>query len=206
MAMYQSMKIANDFEIYKMDSDKRFDELKKDFRAEYLLLKTKSETDLESMKNNVQSDKDNLIKVIESRNEKIFELSGWFKASNNLFYKGFSEKVEYQTARNRCQQLGARLISTGFRDPAVRSEIIPKICIRNIRIWIGLNDIEREGVWVWSDGNILTDIRSIPWRNGEPNNDGNEDCGEYLWRTTDDGVNDTECYSHCAYACEKAFS
>ncbi|XP_077966884.1 uncharacterized protein LOC120343166 [Styela clava] len=109
MVTYHSMKIAKDF-------DRKFEEL----QNEHTVMRTKIEVDRENMKNSVQSGDDKLMKVIESQNEKILKLSGWFKASNNLFYKRFSEKVDYLTARKRCKQLGAQLISTGFRDPDVR--------------------------------------------------------------------------------------
>nr|XP_039268226.1 CD209 antigen-like protein E [Styela clava] len=196
MVTYHSMKIAKDF-------DRKFEEL----QNEHTVMRTKIEVDRENMKNSVQSGDDKLMKVIESQNEKILKLSGWFKASNNLFYKRFSEKVDYLTARKRCKQLGAQLISTGFRDPDVRREILPKICIAKTRIWIGLDDIQREEVFIWSDGTVLADIKSIPWRKGEPNNyKGMEDCGEYLCETSNSGANDGPCSPHLAYACEKAFS
>nr|XP_039266988.1 C-type lectin-like [Styela clava] len=163
------------------DFDRKFEELQKEF----ISTRKKSEADL--------------INVIAS-------LSGWYRASNNLFYKWFSEEVHYQTARNRCEQLGARLISTGIRDSKVRSEIHSKICIPDTRMWIGLDHIEREN-WVWSDGTIVNDIRrSVPWRNGEPNNEGRfEFCGEYLCGKLYNGVNDQWCFSEFAYVCEKAF-
>ena len=81
-------------------------------------------------------------------------------------------------------------------------------------IWIGANDIETEGTWIWDNGttsgdNGLTDtICNAPsgdcqpsnatwadgsrkWNNGEPNNAGNEDCANI---TRSDGTwNDLRC-------------
>ena len=45
------------------------------------------------------------------------------------------------------------------------------------RVWIGLNDIVQEGVFYWVDG-VLSNSTNTKWQSGEPNNKGNEDCGE----------------------------
>lgn len=39
--------------------------------------------------------------------------------------------------------------------------------------WIGINDIQQEGTFVWSDG---TPVDFTAWNEGEPNNAGDEDC------------------------------
>ncbi len=61
--------------------------------------------------------------------------------------------------------------------------------------WIGLNDINVEGTWVWSDNSPLT---YSAWKSGEPNNSGGEDCAE----TDDVGWNDEGCGEVRAYVCE----
>jgi Ca2+-binding RTX toxin-like protein/methionine-rich copper-binding protein CopC len=40
--------------------------------------------------------------------------------------------------------------------------------------WIGLNDIQKEGDWVWADGSAITYTN---WSYGEPNDQGSEDFG-----------------------------
>ena len=39
--------------------------------------------------------------------------------------------------------------------------------------WIGINDIDNEGTFIWADG---TEVTYTGWPIGEPNNSGNEDC------------------------------
>ena len=43
------------------------------------------------------------------------------------------------------------------------------------RGWINFNDQASEGSWVWSDGSPVTYTN---WLSGQPDNSGNEDCGQ----------------------------
>ena len=44
-------------------------------------------------------------------------------------------------------------------------------------IWIGLNDLDSEGTYVFSDGTPMSEHWYISnWAEGEPNNNNNEDC------------------------------
>ena len=44
---------------------------------------------------------------------------------------------------------------------------------QNLECWIGYNDIDTEGTFVWDDGSTSTFTN---WVNGEPNQSGDEDC------------------------------
>ena len=47
--------------------------------------------------------------------------------------------------------------------------------VRGAYCWLGINDLDNEGTFVWADGNTGT-FRE--WDTGEPYDyDGNEDCG-----------------------------
>uniref|UniRef100_UPI00193A620A uncharacterized protein LOC120333977 n=1 Tax=Styela clava TaxID=7725 RepID=UPI00193A620A len=86
--------------------------------------------ELENMKNEVsQLDSkiligDNKLKAnltdTTSRMNKMFSISGWFRASNNLIYKRFTDSVNYATAKAQCEGMGARLVSTGMRNNQVK--------------------------------------------------------------------------------------
>lgn len=45
-------------------------------------------------------------------------------------------------------------------------------------LWIGFNDIEQEGTWVWSSGQ---EAPYTNWAGGEPNNNGDEDFAVMNW-------------------------
>lgn len=65
--------------------------------------------------------------------------------------------------------------------------------------WIGLNDFEVEGRWVWTESNKEPEYSS--WAETAPNNGGNdENCGIMnplgQW-------NDIPCSAHIDYICEK---
>lgn len=65
------------------------------------------------------------------------------------------------------------------------------------RVWIGFNDIDVEGTFVWENGESVTFTN---WSAGEPNNSGGEDCAEMrpsgLWNDipcTFGGVQELAC-------------
>ena len=64
--------------------------------------------------------------------------------------------------------------------------------------WVGLNDLEEEGVWAWSDGSAL-DFEA--WNDGEPNDSGGEDCG-HLSTWGDGGWNDIPCTDAFPQICQ----
>jgi hypothetical protein len=74
-------------------------------------------------------------------------------------------------------------------------------------LWIGASD-ETEGEWRWQDGTLFWRERGTPlglqpgayanWTGSEPNDDGEENCGEMK---TDGRWNDVECESTQRYVC-----
>ena len=65
-----------------------------------------------------------------------------------------------------------------------------------VTVWHGFNDFATEGIWVWENGSVSGYTN---WNAGEPNDQGNEDCGQMyqsgLW-------NDEPCSNTFAFICE----
>ena len=67
------------------------------------------------------------------------------------------------------------------------------------RFWIGLDDKKHENNWYWIDGKKA--IRNeTNWNDGEPNNEGNEDCAE-IWNEAFK-FNDKNCMHERLALCE----
>ncbi len=63
--------------------------------------------------------------------------------------------------------------------------------------WIGLNDLQNEGTFEWTDG---TAVDFTPWAGGEPNNSGEEDCAHFAaWGGG--AWNDLFCGAGARYIC-----
>ncbi|XP_077973640.1 lectin-like [Styela clava] len=134
------------------------------------------------------------------RINKMFSISGWFRASNNLIYKRFTDSVNYATAKAQCEGMGARLVSTGIRNNKVKSEIFTKHYLTGAYAWIGLNDISNEGIWVWSD--VVNVSPSKIWAPAEPTGGLNEDCAHMILLNSKLDVYDGGCTGPHRFVCE----
>ena len=147
---------------------------------------------------------------------------------NKCFYvsPAATSKVNYADAVAACKNIGANLakitslgediwvsaMRSGSDEEALSG---PKWSptATNGGLWIGMNDIENEGTWVWEDGSTVSQSFSnwIRWSltNQEPNSDWG-DCGMKFWRGTElegspslayGGWADTGCNTLRNYAC-----
>ena len=105
----------------------------------------------------------------------------------------------YAEARADCQARGVDIASIHSAE-----ENADAFALTNRRdTWIGINDMQTEGTWVWSDGST---VGYTNWAPGEPNSyEGDEDCaifwsgGEY-WKWYD-AYGGQNCNARLAYLC-----
>uniref|UniRef100_A0A674NVJ3 C-type lectin domain-containing protein n=1 Tax=Takifugu rubripes TaxID=31033 RepID=A0A674NVJ3_TAKRU len=132
---------------------------------------------------------------------------GW-TLFNNFCYFFSCELKSWEASR-------VRFLASVQRILMVFCYLKQKFLSKNIKkeTWIGLNDVETEGTWKWTDGNPLTKgYLSVPgWCGKHPdngNNDptwGEEDCAHlYIADTTwEANWNDISCNKSLQWVCEK---
>uniref|UniRef100_A0A8C9SJV3 C-type lectin domain-containing protein n=1 Tax=Scleropages formosus TaxID=113540 RepID=A0A8C9SJV3_SCLFO len=111
-------------------------------------------------------------------------------------YKPFTDLKTWHAARSECRKLEADLVS--ILSIAEQTETEKQyFCYDPVAtgdVWTGLNDLEFQGFFTWSDQH---EVQFTYWAPGEPNNhDGfKEDCVE-MW-------NDVPCTEINEYICKK---
>lgn len=68
-------------------------------------------------------------------------------------------------------------------------------------IWIGANDIENEGRWIWSSDN--TTVHYFPWRSDQPDNFHSEEHCAHIFSDKEGGWNDLHCSGRLFFTCER---
>ncbi|KAL3043980.1 hypothetical protein OYC64_003880 [Pagothenia borchgrevinki] len=97
----------------------------------------------------------------------------WY-SFNGRCYKYIAADMDWADAEFHCVSEGANLVSIHSQ---AEHEFV-KSLIKNFHpaegwTWIGLNDIPKEGRWMWSDGSA---VNFVFWNSRQPDNKGNEDC------------------------------
>jgi outer membrane protein assembly factor BamD (BamD/ComL family) len=84
---------------------------------------------------------------------------------NNHWYKIFNDIVLWHEAKAICESLGGHL---AIIDNKEENDFISGLVNRigGDITWIGANDIEKHGTWVWDNGKQVTFFN---WDNGQPN-------------------------------------
>ncbi|XP_078069321.1 collectin-11 isoform X1 [Mustelus asterias] len=115
----------------------------------------------------------------------------------NKIYLLVKEEKRYTDAHEYCRDRGGLLIMP--KDEATNSLIASYISEAGLsRVFIGVNDLEEEGQFVFTDGSPLQTFNK--WRNGEPNNAyDEEDCAEMV---SSGGWNDVTCHITMYFVCE----
>nr|XP_039251936.1 alpha-N-acetylgalactosamine-specific lectin-like [Styela clava] len=81
------------------------------------------------------------------------------------------------------------------------NEIMQLIKESELGTWIGLDDIQQEGKFVWKDG-VTSTKNNTYWDKNQPDNYGNEDC-VHLRRNAPWNLNDFPCSTRLQFFCEK---
>ncbi|XP_066267572.1 C-type lectin domain family 4 member F-like [Branchiostoma lanceolatum] len=140
---------------------------------------------------------DSLMERVEQLEERIRS-----KARYELFkgtcYRFSADQKPYNESQHTCNEEGGRLAT-------VKTNETHNFLTNHVRAttkahtWIGLSDVETEGVWIWDDGTVL--VGEGMWGTSEPNGGTRENCvhiypaKDYLW-------NDSTCPSSYYYICE----
>ena len=86
-------------------------------------------------------------------------------------------------------------------EPRTQQQYDEMLRLRNeqgIKVWLGGNDIDVEGEWVWDSDGSSVDLSRF-WRGGEPNDAAQrEDCMQMFYDT---GFGDFPCFFSQPFAC-----
>lgn len=103
-------------------------------------------------------------------------------------------------ARERCVQYGADLVSLHSQNEVSFVVHQAQSAKWTHSLWIGLNDRNVEGGYVWSDG---SPVSFTHWSRGQPNNwFGQQDCLEMFTNRATANWNDLACNQIRNFACK----
>ncbi|XP_072046389.1 low affinity immunoglobulin epsilon Fc receptor-like [Amphiura filiformis] len=126
----------------------------------------------------------------------------WFVRGDYLYFMS-SQGLDYRSAIEACEDLGANLTSIHDEDELLFHRMLAREA--KTAVWIGFNDLDDEGNFVWIDG---SPVDFINWNPGEPNDlydpDG-EDCTNLYFESGK--WNDFPCHwTSNGYLCKKPIS
>uniref|UniRef100_A0A3P8RNU6 C-type lectin domain-containing protein n=1 Tax=Amphiprion percula TaxID=161767 RepID=A0A3P8RNU6_AMPPE len=134
---------------------------------------------------------------------------GWVLMNSVCYYFPFSDSTglkTWQNSREFCQMHGGDLavIDTKDKQNTTVNYLMSHhdLSQQHVGYWIGLRDLQEEGTWKWLDG---TELVEGYWRDGEPNDVGNEDCAKVVVvENFFKSWNDLSCGASQKWICEKA--
>ncbi|CAL8295452.1 unnamed protein product [Arctogadus glacialis] len=137
-------------------------------------------------------------------------LPGWTYILSRCFYLSRTNQAKrsWTEARGVCKRMGADLavVDSSVKQSTLHMHIQdrsdPSASLYGAAYWIGLRDVDEEGVWKWLNGKLLVDSF---WHNGEPNDQGSsgEDCaGIYPGVNPFSAWNDVPCTHPLKWICE----
>ncbi|XP_070539238.1 alpha-N-acetylgalactosamine-specific lectin-like [Ptychodera flava] len=123
--------------------------------------------------------------------------SGWIKFKKSCYHGIASPMYTYQEAKQVCEGLRSTLAVV---NDAEENLFLKRYTLNQFHFWIGLDDIDSEGNYVWADGSSLTYSN---WNSAQPDNYGNnEDC-VHLISNADGKWNDLPCSNRISFICER---
>ncbi|XP_066266211.1 perlucin-like protein [Branchiostoma lanceolatum] len=190
LADIQAMLIAQQVQIARLENDSETSEIG---RLSHLLAEQMNIT--ESLKERV-AQLEQRIRATESP----ATCPAGYQLFQRTCYRFSTDQKPYNESRNTCHGEGGRLATVktnethNFLANHVRA-------IAQSHTWIGLSDMETEGVWVWDDGTLL--VGEGVWGRGEPNGGTRENCAHLsIYGFHDYRWNDSTCPSSYYYICE----
>uniref|UniRef100_A0A671ESL9 Collectin subfamily member 10 n=1 Tax=Rhinolophus ferrumequinum TaxID=59479 RepID=A0A671ESL9_RHIFE len=119
------------------------------------------------------------------------------RETEEKFYYIVQEEKNYRDSLTHCRIRGGMLAMP--KDEAANTLIADYVAKSGFfRVFIGVNDLEREGQYVFTDNTPLQNYSN--WKEGEPSDPyGHEDCVEML---SSGRWNDTECHLTMYFVCE----
>ncbi|XP_070578072.1 C-type lectin BfL-2-like [Ptychodera flava] len=168
------------------------------------------------------------LRYLQERQEVTTEHTVYGPLCIAVSYKLFLNPLSWEEARQACEDDGGMLaiirdqtVHQFIKDYITEAKLKSSIAQNGKGLWIGLNDKEEEGRYVWVDGEVLDSDDPdtyAPWADGEPNNnekkDSNgQDCVQ-LWKSRDFAFDDAYCenvvdkgyicqYTECDPTCAK---
>jgi hypothetical protein len=117
------------------------------------------------------------------------------------YYKLSDRFLTWEEGKAYCESLGGQLAVNGMKDFPLRQKISRALGITSA--WIGLSDVDEEGIWKWLDGTSAE--RNVNWYNGEPNGGRGENCAHIWPASLNFRLNDAQCsWRGAAALCELA--
>ncbi|KAJ7999322.1 hypothetical protein DPEC_G00193180 [Dallia pectoralis] len=121
---------------------------------------------------------------------------GWMKFESSCYYISTLNK-KWEESRQDCIDRGVDLVIINSTE---EQSFINSLFGPGNNTWIGLTDSVTEGTWIWVDGTPLT---TRFWDKGQPNNLNNQDCGEFIHKSSGPGEwNDDRCQKNNSWICK----
>uniref|UniRef100_A0A8C5EQ58 Mannose receptor, C type 2 n=1 Tax=Gouania willdenowi TaxID=441366 RepID=A0A8C5EQ58_GOUWI len=117
--------------------------------------------------------------------------------TDSCYQFNFQATLSWSEARISCQQQGADLLSiTKLHEQTYINGFLTGY---SAALWIGLNDLDIDGGWQWSDSSPL---KYLNWEPDQPNHAEEENCAVISTESSGHWQN-RECYFALPYVCKK---